>query len=194
LTITSEVIDTAHLSLHSGSHTQQSKGAAHDSRNPDRSRSLLNTVTSKDGTVIAFDGAGAGPALVLVGGAFQHRALDPRTARLADLLSDRFSVYNYDRRGRGDSGDTAPYAVEREIEDIEALIEDAGGSAFVFGMSSGAVLALRAAASGLPIQSSRSTSRPSSSTTAGRRFPTTTRRPSPSLSRPVGAATPSPTS
>jgi pimeloyl-ACP methyl ester carboxylesterase len=111
----------------------------------------MNTVTSKDGTTIAFDRSGAGPAIILVGGALQHRAIDPSTARLAELLAPNFTVYHYDRRGRGDSGDTAPYAVEREIEDIDALIQEAGGSAFVFGMSSGAVLALHAVAAGLAI-------------------------------------------
>ncbi len=111
----------------------------------------MDTVTSKDGTTIAFDRSGEGPAIVLVGGAFQHRAIDPSTARLAELLAPSFTVYHYDRRGRGDSGDTAPYAVEREIEDIDALIQDAGGSASLFGMSSGAVLALDAAAHGLAV-------------------------------------------
>jgi pimeloyl-ACP methyl ester carboxylesterase len=111
----------------------------------------MNTVTSKDGTTIAFDRSGEGPALILVGGAFQHRAIDPSTARLAELLAPSITVYHYDRRGRGESGDTAPYAVEREIEDVDALIQDAGGSASLFGMSSGAVLALHAAAAGLAI-------------------------------------------
>ena len=111
----------------------------------------MNTVTSKDGTTIAFDRSGEGPAIILVGGALQHRAIDPSTARLAELLSPNFTVYHYDRRGRGDSGDTAPYAVEREVEDIDALIQEAGGSAHLFGMSSGAVLALHAAAAGLDI-------------------------------------------
>ena len=111
----------------------------------------MNTVTSKDGTTIAFDRSGQGPALILVGGAIQHRAIDPSTARLAELLSPSFTVYHYDRRGRGDSGDTAPYAVEREIEDIDALIQDAGGTASLFGMSSGAVLAIEAAAHGLAV-------------------------------------------
>ncbi|MEO8425181.1 MAG: alpha/beta hydrolase, partial [Actinomycetota bacterium] len=111
----------------------------------------MNTVTSKDGTTIAFDRYGEGPAIVPVGGAFQHRAIDPSTAHLAELLAPQFTVYHYDRRGRGGSGDTAPYAVEREIEDIDALIQEAGGSAFAFGMSSGAVLALEAAAHGLAI-------------------------------------------
>ena len=98
--------------------------------------------------------------------AFQPRALDPRSAELAALLAEGFSVYHYDRRGRGDSGDSAPYAVEREIEDLGALIEHAGESAFVFGMSAGAVLALRPAAAGLAIRKLASTtSRRSSSTT-----------------------------
>ena len=88
---------------------------------------------------------------MLVGGAFQHRAVDPRTTQLAELLAGQFTVYHYDRRGRGDSGDTTPYAVGREIDDLAALIEDAGGSASVFGMSSGAVLALRVAAHGNPM-------------------------------------------
>jgi pimeloyl-ACP methyl ester carboxylesterase len=106
---------------------------------------MISTVQSADGTTIAFDKLGEGPALVLVGGAFQHREADPRTGRIAELLAPRFSVYHYDRRGRGASGDTPPYAVDREIEDLDALIQAAGGSAFVFGMSSGAVLALDAA-------------------------------------------------
>ncbi|HEX6557327.1 MAG TPA: alpha/beta hydrolase [Ktedonobacteraceae bacterium] len=111
----------------------------------------MNKVISKDGTVIAFDRSGKGPAVMLVGGAFQYRAIDPPTAQLAALLAQHFTVFHYDRRGRGDSGDTQPYAVEREIEDLEALIKEAGGSAFVFGMSSGGVLALDAAAYGLAI-------------------------------------------
>ena len=112
----------------------------------------MNTVQSKDGTAIAFDRYGEGPAVVLVGGAFQHRAIDPGTARLAELLAERLTVFYYDRRGRGDSGDTPPYAVEREVEDLEVLIEEAGGPASVFAMSSGGALALEAAASGLSIE------------------------------------------
>ncbi len=110
------------------------------------------TVRSSDGTSIAFDRSGEGPPVILVGGALQYRVTDPRTARLAALLAPRFTVYHYDRRGRGDSGDTPPYAVEREVDDLDALIVDAGGSAFVFGMSSGAALALEAAARGLAIR------------------------------------------
>src|SRR5438105_14439971 len=102
----------------------------------------MEKVVSKDGTVIAFDKSGQGPPLILVVGANATR-LDE--ASLASALAPHFSVFAYDRRGRGDSSDTAPYAVEREVEDIEALINEAGGSAFVFGHSSGAVLALEAA-------------------------------------------------
>lgn len=105
----------------------------------------MKTVTSKDGTIIAFDQYGEGPTLILVGGGLQHRAFDADTEKLATLLAPHFTVFHYDRRGRGDSGDTLPYAVEREIEDIDALIEVGGGSAFVFGISSGAALAMEAA-------------------------------------------------
>jgi pimeloyl-ACP methyl ester carboxylesterase len=108
----------------------------------------METVRSADGTTIAFDRSGDGPALVLVVGAFNDRRTK---AGLGALLAARFTVYSYDRRGRGDSGDTAPYAVEREIEDLAAVIAAAGGSARVFGHSSGAVLALDAAAIGLDI-------------------------------------------
>ena len=104
----------------------------------------MNTVTSKDGTTVAFDQSGMGPALILIHGAFMHRALDPQTAQLAELLSPHFTVLHYDRRGRGDSGDRQPYSVQREVEDLEALIDEAGGSAFVYGVSSGAALAIEA--------------------------------------------------
>lgn len=107
----------------------------------------MTTIHSHDGTGIAFDRIGSGPALILVGGMFEQRALDTDTAKLAalPLLAEHFTVYHYDRRGRGDSGDTLPFAVEREIEDIEALIDLAGGSALLFGISSGAALAFEAA-------------------------------------------------
>lgn len=108
----------------------------------------MGTVTSKDGTRIAFDRSGEGPAVILVVGAFNER---PTGAPLARALEQQFTVFNYDRRGRGESGDTAPYAVEREIEDLDALIAEAGGSARVFGYSSGAILSLRAAAQGSAI-------------------------------------------
>ena len=101
-------------------------------------------VTSADGTVIVFDRSGAGPAVILVPGALMDRA-DPVMSGVAAGLSRWFTVFSYDRRGRGDSGDTLPYAVERETEDLAALIAAAGGSAAVFGGSSGAALALRAA-------------------------------------------------
>ncbi|MGB3306574.1 MAG: alpha/beta hydrolase [Thermomicrobiales bacterium] len=105
-------------------------------------------VISADGTTIAFDHYGSGPSLIVVGGATATRGA---AATLCEKLASHLSAYTYDRRGRGDSGDTLPYAVEREIEDIDAMIAVAGGSAFVLGQSSGAVLALRAAATGLPI-------------------------------------------
>lgn len=105
----------------------------------------MKKVQSADGTKIAFDQLGKGPALILVGGALEQRAMDSETAQLAPLLAQHFTVLHYDRRGRGESTDTQPYAVEREIEDIEALITEVGGSAFVFGISSGAALAMEAA-------------------------------------------------
>ncbi|WP_019586942.1 alpha/beta fold hydrolase [Deinococcus apachensis] len=105
----------------------------------------MKTVTSKDGTSIAFDQSGTGPALVLVHGATQYRASDQGMRQLADLLAPHFTVIQYDRRGRGQSTDTPPFAVEREVEDIEALVDAVGGSAFIYGMSSGAVLAMEAA-------------------------------------------------
>jgi pimeloyl-ACP methyl ester carboxylesterase len=108
----------------------------------------MRTVTSKDGTTIAFDQSGTGPALILVGGIFEQRAMESDTSKLAafPLLNQHFTVYHYDRRGRGDSTDTLPFAIEREIEDIEDLIDDAGGTAYVSGISSGAALAFEAAA------------------------------------------------
>lgn len=106
----------------------------------------MPTVTSKDGTTIGYDSKGSGPVLILVAGATQYRAVDQTTPVMADDLAGRFTIVNYDRRGRGESTDTAPYAVAREIEDIETLIDAHGGKAALFGMSSGAVLALEAAA------------------------------------------------
>jgi pimeloyl-ACP methyl ester carboxylesterase len=111
----------------------------------------MEEVRSRDGTTIAFDRLGEGPPVILVFGAFSYRKF-PKSVELAELLAERFTVINYDRRGRGDSGDTKAYAVEREIEDIDALIRAAGGSAHLWGWSSGAVLALRAAASGLNVE------------------------------------------
>ena len=105
----------------------------------------MKTIMSKDGTRIAFDQYGEGPALILVTGALGVRSPHPMSRQLSELLSHDFTVIDYDRRGRGDSGDTPPYAVQREVEDIEALIDAVGGSAFLYGLSSGAVLALEAA-------------------------------------------------
>ena len=84
----------------------------------------MESVRSHDEMTIAFDRWGAGPAHILGGGAFQHRAIDPRTAHLADLLAPPCTVVHDDRRGRGDSGDTPPYAVAREVVDLAALIEE----------------------------------------------------------------------
>lgn len=109
----------------------------------------MDSVTSKDGTLIAYDRMGHGEPLILVNGA----SVDRQSNRpLAEALKQHFTMFNYDRRGRGDSGDIPQYAVEREIEDIDAVIGAAGGSAFLYGASSGAALSLKAAASGLAIR------------------------------------------
>lgn len=110
----------------------------------------MSTVTSNDGTTIAYSKIGNGPALVLVDGALCYRAFGPGK-KYAEALQDSFTVYTYDRRGRGESGDTAPFSVEREVEDLAAVIKAAGGSACVFGVSSGAALALEAANRGVGI-------------------------------------------
>jgi pimeloyl-ACP methyl ester carboxylesterase len=104
----------------------------------------METVSSHDGTTIAYDKAGEGPALIVVDGALSVHSTGGK-AELAKLLAPHFTVYGYDRRGRGRSGDTLPYAVDREIEDIDALIGHAGGSAFLYGHSSGGTLAMHAA-------------------------------------------------
>lgn len=104
----------------------------------------MNTVISRDGTPIAYDRLGSGPTVILVAGAFGQRTF-PMLTELAELLSRHLTVINYDRRGRGDSGDTPPNSVDREIEDLEALIDAAGGSASLWGLSSGGALALEAA-------------------------------------------------
>lgn len=115
----------------------------------------MPTVTSRDGTKIAYSTSGSGPALIVVTGATAFRALDPTLQELADLLADQYTVINYDRRGRGESGDNGPYdpstAPQREIEDVAALIEAAGGRASLLGFSSGSVLALEATVAGLPV-------------------------------------------
>ncbi|WP_199430575.1 alpha/beta fold hydrolase [Qaidamihabitans albus] len=108
----------------------------------------MEKAVSKDGTPIAFERAGQGPPLILAAAALCDRSA---TRPLAERLASRFTVFNYDRRGRGDSGDTAPYAVAREIEDLDALIAAAGGKAALYGHSSGAGLVLHAAAHGLPV-------------------------------------------
>ena len=105
----------------------------------------MNRVTSKDGTSIAYDRTGSGPAVILVGGGLDDGS---ENAPLAPELAEHFTVVNYARRGRGESVDTVPYAIEREIEDIDALIAEAGGSAHLYGVSSGGALALEAAAAG----------------------------------------------
>lgn len=104
----------------------------------------MKTTHSKDGTKLAYNMTGKGPALIYITGATCHREFNP-VLYDASVFSEEFTVYNYDRRGRGDSGNTLPYAVEREIEDIEAMIAAAGGRAFLYGHSSGAILALKAA-------------------------------------------------
>jgi pimeloyl-ACP methyl ester carboxylesterase len=104
----------------------------------------MATVLSPDGTRIAYTRQGRGPALVIVDGALCHRTFGPSEG-LARLLADRFTVYTYDRRGRGESGDTPPFAVERELEDLEAIVNEAGGSVALYGVSSGAAVILETA-------------------------------------------------
>jgi len=106
----------------------------------------VKTVTSKDGAKIAYDVYGQGPAVILVDGATATRAFGGSSELAQGLAKEGFTTYVYDRRTRGESGDTQPYAVEREIEDIEALIDLAGGTAHLYGISSGGALALEAAA------------------------------------------------
>jgi pimeloyl-ACP methyl ester carboxylesterase len=107
----------------------------------------MRRVISKDGTSIAYEAMGTGPALVLVGGGLDDGS---ENAPLAEALARSFTVYNYARRGRGDSGDTPPYSLEREIEDIEALLVQAGGTAHLYGVSTGGALVLEAAAASVP--------------------------------------------
>jgi pimeloyl-ACP methyl ester carboxylesterase len=110
----------------------------------------MSTVRSSDGTTIAYQTSGNGPPLILVDGALCYREMGPARS-LAEALAPHFTVCIYDRRGRGESGDTQPYAVEREVEDIEALIREVGGSAYLHGVSSGGALALEAARRGAAI-------------------------------------------
>jgi len=109
----------------------------------------MPTVISRDGSTIAYDAIGNGPAVILVDGALGSRSTFGGDSELARLLAANFRVYTYDRRGRGGSSDTQPFAVAREVEDIEALIDAAGGDAYLYGISSGGALALEAAI-GLP--------------------------------------------
>ena len=111
---------------------------------------MEHKVTSRDGTTIAFERSGAGPALIAVDAAGSYRDFRPLRPPV-ELLAAHFTVYLYDRRGRGASTDTLPYSVEREVDDLAALIAEAGGSAYVYAMSSGSLLALHAAAGGLAI-------------------------------------------
>src|SRR5918994_3279825 len=111
----------------------------------------MQTVTSKDGSRIAYDRSGSGPVVILVAGALGYRKFN-KMEELAGLLSERCTVINYDRRGRGDSTEVKPFALEREIEDIAALIEAEGGSASLWGWSSGGALALRAAGTGIGVE------------------------------------------
>ncbi|WP_328603847.1 alpha/beta hydrolase [Amycolatopsis sp. NBC_00345] len=109
----------------------------------------MTTTVSADGTAIGYRRVGSGPALVLVDGALCYHGSTPNDA-LAAELAGRFTVYTYDRRGRGESGDTRPYDVEREVEDVAAVVKEAGGTAGLFGISSGAALVLQAAHRGVP--------------------------------------------
>jgi pimeloyl-ACP methyl ester carboxylesterase len=113
--------------------------------NSAESVAIPTSLASKDGTPIAYERIGNGPALILIDGALGFRSFGSST-HLARLLAPRLTVFAYDRRGRGDSGDTPPVALDREIEDIEALINRAGGRASLYGISSGGALALEAAA------------------------------------------------
>jgi pimeloyl-ACP methyl ester carboxylesterase len=130
-------------------HTAESVASEHNPRTGLRGARSAQVV-SKDGTLIAYDQVGRGPPVILIVGALCSRTLGP-AVKLAPMLAQHFTVFTYDRRGRGDSGENSPYAVEREVDDLEALIKEAGGLACVFGHSSGAVLALNAAERGLSI-------------------------------------------
>ncbi len=112
----------------------------------------MSTVKSADGTMIDYDAYGSGPAVILIGGASQHRAIDPRTTEIAKRLgAEGFTAVDYDRRGRGRSGDTPPWSLDREVEDLAALIEAAGAPAALYTSSSGAGIALAAVTSGIPV-------------------------------------------
>src|SRR6266508_2492662 len=133
----------------SGSRSCRKRKDGSDVRSKHPGGNLMRTVTSADSTTIAYEQTGDGPPVILVGGAFNDRT---RVAALAAELAPALTAICYDRRGRGDSGDAAGYAVEREIEDLAALVEHAGGEAAVFGHSSGAILALEAARQGVAMR------------------------------------------
>ncbi|MET9064405.1 alpha/beta fold hydrolase [Streptosporangium sandarakinum] len=112
----------------------------------------MSAVSSQDGTVIDYDLYGDGPAIIFIGGATQHRAIDKNTGQVAQrLAAEGFTAIDYDRRGRGRSGDTAPWALEREVEDLASLIKAAGGAATLYSSSSGATVALAAADAGIGV-------------------------------------------
>jgi pimeloyl-ACP methyl ester carboxylesterase len=116
-----------------------------------KTEDLMQAVTSKDGTAIAYDRHGNGPTVILVAGALSSRRFK-KMEELAELLAERCTVINYDRRGRGDSTEVKPYALPREVEDIEALIKAEGGSASLWGWSSGGALAMEAAGTGIGVE------------------------------------------
>ena len=108
----------------------------------------MSTVKSADGTTINFDAYGSDPAVILIGGASQHGAIDRRTTEIAkQLAGEGFAAVDYDRRGRGRSGDTPPWSLDREVQDLAALIEATGAPAALYTSSSGAGIALAAVTS-----------------------------------------------
>jgi pimeloyl-ACP methyl ester carboxylesterase len=111
---------------------------------------MNRTITSTDGTQVAFTTLGSGPALIIVDGAFCYRENGP-ASQLAPILAQHFTVFTYDRRGRGASGNASTYAIAREVEDLRALVQEAGGSALLVGISSGGALALQAVAAGVSV-------------------------------------------
>lgn len=138
------ILAACHLEDSGYEQPAQTRTKAESRTKQESHQDMTSRVTSRDGTQIAFEKSGRGPAVIIVSGALSQRKLydSPLPARLAE----HFTVYVYDRRGRGESTDVQPYAVDREIDDIDALIADAGGSAGLYGVSSGAALALQAAA------------------------------------------------
>ena len=112
----------------------------------------MSTVTSADGTIIDYDAYGKGPTVIFIGGASQHRAIDQRTTEIAKQLAAKgFTAVDYDRRGRDRSGDTPPWSLGREVEDVAALIEATGAPAALYTSSSGAAIALAAVTAGLDV-------------------------------------------